>query len=192
MPELWARAPDVTNRKLREVWARDNTGVNRKQRELWARDGAGVNRKIFSGYDCIVQNLSPDAGSMAADGSAVFTFARQDYQRYIPMLHFTFSDPITFTANTTAAMLSGCAAGNDSQVDYTMYRDSAHTKAVARSIFQAFSGSNIYADFTATDNASVTEIWLGVIIQAYSESFINWGSGALAIAGKQIKSVQIV
>ena len=49
MPELWARAPDATNRKFRELFAQDGTGVNRKLKELWARDGAGVNRKIFSG-----------------------------------------------------------------------------------------------------------------------------------------------
>lgn len=49
MPELWARAPDATNRKLRELFARDSGGANRKLKELWARDTAAVNRKIFSG-----------------------------------------------------------------------------------------------------------------------------------------------
>lgn len=49
MPELWARAPDATNRKFRELFAQDGNGVNRKLKELWARDGAGINRKVFSG-----------------------------------------------------------------------------------------------------------------------------------------------
>ena len=48
MPELWARAPDATNRKLRELYMADQSAVTRKLKELWARDAAAVNRKIFS------------------------------------------------------------------------------------------------------------------------------------------------
>ena len=99
MPELWARAPDATSRKLRELYAQDGTGVNRKLKELWANDGTGVSRKIFSGYDCRAK------GPITADGH----ITPGEFTSKFASIYLEFDAPIIYTPSNYI-ILKECTA----------------------------------------------------------------------------------
>ncbi len=190
MPELWARAPDATNRKLRELFAQDGTGVNRKQRELWAQDGAGVNRKIFSGYDCRIQNLATAYGYIKTGGSASFVIPAPDRSAiHVPLLHFVFDSPVTFTAGATDFKVVPCMFYNAAQANYWLYSNSANTDAIAVYISTTQQGSAV---FETRESKVLSEFWLSVDVQQYSASEWRWDSGSLYINDKQIKNVELI
>lgn len=205
MPELWARASDVTNRKLRKLFVQDGTGINRKQREFWVQDGTGVNRRIFSGYDCqaagYYNQFMGTTGTIAADGAVSFPIRDMignDSPSTRPIVRFILPQAINFTGSNILMSLHGItwSAGSSSPRLFVMPDGNGfvnYFNAYAQCWLPSISGQNQNLNFSGMNSGqNVTVLNLCIEATNYGEIYFKISAGGIYIMGQQISNVEVL